>query len=239
MPSVADNGDEPPSYSTSDSLNPSAFSGMPLHVYPIPNPYLPPQQPLRSKRRQVKNACTHCQKACKKCDDARPCLRCVKYGVTDECVDSQRKERKKGIKRGPYKKRDGKGNSVDRSDVPLQGVPAFNGAPPPGVQYMTLPGYPHGFYPPLVPKPGDGHPAYPPPQYILASVPHPMQQLHGTSEGDNNMYPPQGFYQTAVLAPIPYHPQYAITRADGSPQYPAYPGPVYHKEGPTQDKVRW
>jgi hypothetical protein len=125
------------------------------------------------------------------------------------------------------------GNSVDRSDVPLQGVPAFNGAPPPGVQYMTLPGYPHGFYPPLVPKPGDGHPAYPPPQYILASVPHPMQQLHGTSEGDNNMYPPQGFYQTAVLAPIPYHPQYAITRADGSPQYPAYPGPVYHKEGPT------
>lgn len=33
----------------------------------------------------------------------------VKYGVSEECVDSQRKERKKGTKRGPYRKRDGKG----------------------------------------------------------------------------------------------------------------------------------
>ncbi|KAI9282180.1 hypothetical protein BY458DRAFT_497421 [Sporodiniella umbellata] len=57
------------------------------------------------KRRQVKNACTNCQKACKKCDDARPCHRCVKYSIPDSCVSSVRKERKKGIKRGPYKRR--------------------------------------------------------------------------------------------------------------------------------------
>jgi hypothetical protein len=86
------------------------YSSMPMHMYPFP-PGLVPPQPLRSKRRQVKNACTNCQKACKKCDDARPCLRCVKYGIAEECVDSQRKERKKGVKRGPYKKRDGKGVS--------------------------------------------------------------------------------------------------------------------------------
>ena len=67
-----------------------------------------PNGSTRPKRRQVKNACTNCQKACKKCDDARPCLRCVKYGIGDGCVNSQRKERKKGVKRGPYKKRDGK-----------------------------------------------------------------------------------------------------------------------------------
>lgn len=72
----------------------------------------------RAKRRQVKNACTNCQRACKKCDDARPCLRCVKYGISEECVDSQRKERKKGIKRGPYKKRDGKG-TLNSSFRPL------------------------------------------------------------------------------------------------------------------------
>ena len=72
----------------------------------------------RAKRRQVKNACTSCQRACKKCDDARPCLRCVKYGISEECVDSQRKERKKGIKRGPYKKRDGKG-TLNSSILPL------------------------------------------------------------------------------------------------------------------------
>ncbi|KAG8924132.1 hypothetical protein FRC03_008554 [Tulasnella sp. 419] len=63
---------------------------------------------IKHKRRQVKNACTNCQKACKKCDEERPCSRCVKYGIDKDCVDSQRKERKKGIKRGPYKKRDPK-----------------------------------------------------------------------------------------------------------------------------------
>ncbi|CEI97020.1 hypothetical protein RMCBS344292_11163 [Rhizopus microsporus] len=66
------------------------------------------------KRKQVKNACTNCQKACKKCDDARPCPRCIKYGIADTCVNSVRKERKKGIKRGPYRRRQ-KQSSVDGS----------------------------------------------------------------------------------------------------------------------------
>ena len=60
---------------------------------------------LKPKRRQVKNACINCQKACKRCDEGRPCTRCVKYGLTDSCQDSSRKERKRGIKRGPYKRR--------------------------------------------------------------------------------------------------------------------------------------
>ncbi|KAI8987554.1 hypothetical protein BDF20DRAFT_273512 [Mycotypha africana] len=42
---------------------------------------------------------------CKKCDDGRPCNRCIKLGLTATCRDSDRKERKKGVKRGPYKKR--------------------------------------------------------------------------------------------------------------------------------------
>ncbi len=106
--------DDPLESPTADSVQPSmtihpvSYSGMPMHMYPFPHGVIQTQA-HRSKRRQVKNACTNCQKACKKCDDARPCLRCVKYGIAEECVDSQRKERKKGIKRGPYKKRDGKG----------------------------------------------------------------------------------------------------------------------------------
>ena len=67
------------------------------------NPTVPPQQPR--KRIQVKNACTHCKKACKKCDDNRPCKRCVTYGWPGDCVDSPRKSRQHGVKRGPYKKR--------------------------------------------------------------------------------------------------------------------------------------
>ncbi|KAI9323761.1 hypothetical protein BX666DRAFT_108842 [Dichotomocladium elegans] len=59
----------------------------------------------KSKRKQVKNACVNCQKACKKCDDGRACQRCIKLGLTATCVDSPRKERRKGVKRGPYKKR--------------------------------------------------------------------------------------------------------------------------------------
>ncbi|KAF7295166.1 Zn(2)-C6 fungal-type domain-containing protein [Mycena indigotica] len=71
------------------------------------------------KRRQVKNACTKCQKASKGCDDSRPCRRCVRYGFgIEECVDSPRKERKKGAKRGPYKKR----NAIGFAVIPLPGV---------------------------------------------------------------------------------------------------------------------
>jgi len=208
-------------------LHSGLYSGMPLHVYPIPSQFRQLQQPVRSKRRQVKNACTHCQKACKKCDDARPCLRCVKYGISEECVDSQRKERKKGIKRGPYKKRDGKyraGSGVAHPDVPPLGVHIPGDGGPPG-PYMPMPGYPPGFYghyPPLVSKQGNGQPIYSTPQFFLTSVPHPMQQ--GAPESNLNAYLPQGYY------PLPFHPQYAMARADGSAipnAFPVYPGHVY------------
>ncbi|ORX89291.1 hypothetical protein K493DRAFT_69779 [Basidiobolus meristosporus CBS 931.73] len=63
---------------------------------------------LRPKRRQVKNACINCQKACKKCDEGRPCQRCIKYGLGDTCRDSTRKERRKGERRGPYLKKETK-----------------------------------------------------------------------------------------------------------------------------------
>ncbi|KAI9361053.1 hypothetical protein BD770DRAFT_408872 [Pilaira anomala] len=73
-----------------------------------------------SKRRsQVKNACVNCQKACKKCDEGRPCQRCIKLGITDTCFDSPRKERKKGFKRGPYRKKSTSTQpSSPKNDVP-------------------------------------------------------------------------------------------------------------------------
>ncbi|KAJ7715119.1 hypothetical protein B0H16DRAFT_1221500, partial [Mycena metata] len=64
--------------------------------------------PVRAQRTQVKNACTNCQKAHKKCDQSRPCQRCTSYGV-DGCISSQKKDRTKGKTRGPYKKRKWKG----------------------------------------------------------------------------------------------------------------------------------
>ncbi|KAK7033041.1 Zn(2)-C6 fungal-type domain-containing protein [Favolaschia claudopus] len=94
-----------------DNSDPN-FLGSSRTMYPFPSA----TQAGRTKRFQVKIACSRCQKSCKKCDQARPCLRCVKYGYgPEECVDSQRKARKKGTKRGPYKKRR-KGDSIERSD---------------------------------------------------------------------------------------------------------------------------
>jgi hypothetical protein len=214
------------------------YSSMPMHMYPFP-PGLVPPQPLRSKRRQVKNACTNCQKACKKCDDARPCLRCVKYGIAEECVDSQRKERKKGVKRGPYKKRDGKGSSVDSVDAPEQqsmsippGMP-LPSASPPMPPYMTAPvGYAAGFYgqfpAPPTPKPGEA-PAYYP-QFYITPVPPPNHNGHG-QDGEQQGYaqPPQ-FYPATFLpyAPQPYGPYMVHPhRPDGqipmtAPQYASF-----------------
>lgn len=80
-------------------------SGLPLGAQSTSPEMYPGSASSKKKRSQVKNACINCQKACKKCDDGRPCSRCVKYGLSDTCQDSQRKERKKGIKRGPYKRR--------------------------------------------------------------------------------------------------------------------------------------
>ncbi|KAH8829641.1 hypothetical protein DL96DRAFT_1068102 [Flagelloscypha sp. PMI_526] len=83
---------------------------------------LPEESDQRPKRRQVKRACVHCRKACKRCDEKRPCTRCTRYGFAN-CVDAARKERKKGIKRGPYKKRDAKGSKpVEGPSQPVQQV---------------------------------------------------------------------------------------------------------------------
>lgn len=38
-----------------------------------------------------------CQKACKKCDIGRPCLRCIRFRIADSCRDSVRKERSRGL----------------------------------------------------------------------------------------------------------------------------------------------
>ncbi|KAL1928843.1 hypothetical protein VTP01DRAFT_2629 [Rhizomucor pusillus] len=102
--------------------------GMPAFGQPVmPAPPVELNAQGKVKRKQVKNACVNCQKACKKCDDGRPCQRCIKYGLTDTCVNSVRKERKKGIKRGPYKKRKQDG-VADGTPAPTSGSTAGTAA---------------------------------------------------------------------------------------------------------------
>ncbi|ORZ22212.1 hypothetical protein BCR42DRAFT_405726 [Absidia repens] len=116
-----------PDHSQLNMPQPSAITGT---FHPSLGQEYPNGKP---KRKQVRNACTNCQKACKKCDDQRPCPRCVKYGQTESCVDSVRKERQKGLKRGPYKKRkQGEGDASATSAAPNMPVSALpNGIYPP------------------------------------------------------------------------------------------------------------
>ncbi|CAO3640033.1 unnamed protein product [Cunninghamella echinulata] len=150
-----------------------------------------------AKRKQVKNACTNCQKACKKCDDARPCPRCIKYGIADTCVNSVRKERKKGIKRGPYKRRqktDGEKPAQRKTTTSLpedqagQYANAMR-APPippygfPGnlTQYGHYDAYNHYYKDQMMPQYNVMNPVYQPMAYPVL-----VQQQQQQQQGDNN-----------------------------------------------------
>ncbi|KAF8185058.1 hypothetical protein K438DRAFT_1937206 [Mycena galopus ATCC 62051] len=212
---------------TSDSFHPAT----PMHMYPFSST----SQTVRLKRIQVKNACTKCQKSCKKCDQARPCLRCVKYGFgPEECVDSQRKERKKGAKRGPYKKRDGKGNSIAQSKDPTSHEFQVDLSSSPSGSHTSaatgsMPGgYSPGFHPfPPGYKPGD--PVYYHPQVYFAPPPNSVQESEGS------MYPsaPQFFpatFPTAYAHPYPPYVAYARPNAHIQPPAPVGDGRDYRSE---------
>ncbi|KAM6500736.1 hypothetical protein JOM56_003750 [Amanita muscaria] len=194
-------------------------SFLPADMYPLQSP--PPQ---RTKRRQVKNACTNCQKACKKCDDARPCLRCVKYGIQEACVSSQRKERKRGVKRGPYKKRGPKAFQPDsscRQETHLpQPMPIASAAPPFLPSYLPV-GLPATFYAPHHPSKNGGAPPLYHPYFLSQMPPHPLQAPHNGQDDVDPNHPPQPgpYYSAALVAQFSpsLYPQYAVPRPDQQP----------------------
>ncbi|KAG8710829.1 Transcriptional regulator of nonfermentable carbon utilization [Ceratobasidium sp. 394] len=54
----------------------------------------PAQESPAPKKKKANRACFHCQKAHLTCDDARPCMRCVKRGIADNCTEGHRKKAK-------------------------------------------------------------------------------------------------------------------------------------------------
>ncbi|KAJ7771867.1 hypothetical protein B0H16DRAFT_198047 [Mycena metata] len=192
-----------------DDLSDSPTTDSSINIYPRFSTVVSASQSVRAKRMQVKNACTKCQKACKKCDPARPCLRCVRYGFgVEECLNSQRKERRKGAKRGPYKKRNGRGKHTAHSD---EGEPESESSPPPGGSYPTAPGAdlaPVAYTPtlyaqyPLVPSHTPGESGYFHQFYLTIA---PRQE----SEGSAAYPPPPQLFPTTFLAAYP-------------PPYPSY-----------------
>ena len=62
------------------------------HLAPIPTQ---PLLPTVRRRVQVKLACINCRKSCKKCEEKRPCSRCVSMGIPEKCIDAPRRERRR------------------------------------------------------------------------------------------------------------------------------------------------
>ncbi|KAF5365673.1 hypothetical protein D9758_003146 [Tetrapyrgos nigripes] len=220
-------------------------SGMPMHMFPLTT-----GSTIRTKRKQVKNACTNCQKACKKCDEARPCLRCVKYGHPDQCVDSQRKERKKGVKRGKYKKREGRGTNAEQDEALFAGMPlvTMSTEPSPAAESPIAgetytepvgyePSYYYGHYPSALHKSNtqvyctDNY-------YQMQAAVQPADKQdyasHQIQDPSQRLYDPASAYPTPMLH-YP-HPQLSYMQPNRSdppllvPQpTPFYASPVYTK----------
>ncbi|KAF2196152.1 hypothetical protein GQ43DRAFT_499576 [Delitschia confertaspora ATCC 74209] len=52
------------------------------------------KDPLRPRRKKARRACLACQRAHLTCGDERPCQRCIKRGLQDNCMDGVRKKAK-------------------------------------------------------------------------------------------------------------------------------------------------
>ncbi|KAL8304943.1 hypothetical protein RB597_004081 [Gaeumannomyces tritici] len=55
---------------------------------------LDPKDPLRPRRKKARRACYACQRAHLTCGDERPCQRCIKRGLAEQCQDGVRKKAK-------------------------------------------------------------------------------------------------------------------------------------------------
>ncbi|KAL0960186.1 hypothetical protein HGRIS_011820 [Hohenbuehelia grisea] len=238
-----------------------------MYAYPPPPPAqgytappasapAPPASPTqRAKRKQVKMACTNCAAACKRCDESRPCERCVKYGIATTCVDGTRKERKKGIKRGPYKRKNKNtivesasftGPDGDAEWQPAGAPPQTNGtnptspastpniAPAAPMQAIhpafTVP--PEGYYPVFYPN------GFPAPH---APVPHEGDAVNGHPPPVMPFFVPAGFPPFSAYPPPP-HPMYAAPpavhpQATVNPSATAPGSPKKGSDGSTEAQV--
>ncbi|KAF8195996.1 hypothetical protein BJ912DRAFT_1056429 [Pholiota molesta] len=200
-PEGAPNGGVPPHFMIG---LPPGVPGV-LYAYPPPQTQqfgAPPANPApsalsRPKRKQVKMACTNCAGACKRCDENRPCERCVKYGIADTCIDGQRKERKKGIKRGPYRRKNK--NESDSNSFNGEWTPPSSSTTAAAIHAVAQYAPPEGSYYP-------GHPN------SSNSTPNPNTNPDGSPSAHSNNGQP--------MMPYYIHP-------GGYPPFPHYPPTMY------------
>ncbi|KAF8497327.1 hypothetical protein JB92DRAFT_2987806 [Gautieria morchelliformis] len=229
-----------------------------VRYMPIPMSGMPlPGALLKPKRNKSK-----WRTACKRCDVARPCERCIKYGLADSCADGQRKERKKGFKRGPYNKRKRQEEREAHEWEATQSNPNGewtpnepNGTPFPGPpQQGPFPPPPDGYYPAFYAL-GPPH-SGPGPQLVPAQTGSPddnpvetqadgaVDPSANTQNGDNSQQPPgpPSFpppHGQFVYPPLPHgsYPPYGYP-FPGPPQQPHQPPQQTPPEAPSSSTKR-
>ncbi|KAJ8469162.1 hypothetical protein ONZ45_g16984 [Pleurotus djamor] len=74
------------------------------------------------KKKKANRACFHCQKAHLTCDDSRPCQRCIKRGIANNCTEGLRKKAKYLLDDEEIEqiKRSNKSSAPDRSSEPVR-----------------------------------------------------------------------------------------------------------------------
>ncbi|SJK98420.1 uncharacterized protein ARMOST_01687 [Armillaria ostoyae] len=204
-----------------------AYPPPPGQVFAVP-PGAPSPSMLKPKRKQVKMACTNCATACKRCDEARPCERCLKYGIQDSCIDGQRKERKKGVKRGPYKRKN-KGMDPTFSDgefpqpaPPENGEWQATGSNSPPANASTTAAAIHAVAQFAAPPPEAGagyYPLYYPPGHFVTQMPEGQEGQPQVVQYFMGGYPPPYGYAPppgAAFVPAPPMPGQSVEVPNGS-----------------------
>ncbi|KAJ8496694.1 hypothetical protein ONZ51_g963 [Trametes cubensis] len=85
-------------YTSIDSSNhpsPAATSSMAqtMHEEQMGTPTI-----VQRKTRGVKIACTNCRRVSKRCDEGRPCTRCLSHGLADTCANASPKPRRRALR---------------------------------------------------------------------------------------------------------------------------------------------
>ncbi|KAL1939817.1 hypothetical protein VTO73DRAFT_9517 [Trametes versicolor] len=196
------------------------------------------------KKKKANRACFHCQKAHLTCDDSRPCQRCIKRGMADNCTEGHRKKAKylldeeelEALKRG--KSGEGSSKTAETSTQPRQPPPIPEQAVP-ASHYITS----EAMYPAYQAPGSYGIPAeaanleYSILSAILGASPDSGSggspaTTHAPPVASTSYAPAQSSGLAAAAWPAEPAGQYAQNQAGGAQGYTGAGGPGYGEQQP-------
>lgn len=205
---------QPPSYGTSIG-GASAYALVASSLPPRPPPQVSPRA-TRKVKAHVASACVNCKRKHLRCDESRPCRRCVQSGKEDTCRDVEHKKRGR-----PPLKSEGESNRVLSSAISLPPLTSPSG------RIGTASGYV-----PLLPTPTGQRAPYGP-SYAASTVAQSSAMASGQFAGSQRpvSFPPS-FSHMGHIPPGTSHAQTPYSFAGQAPppaEYTSteYPNPLF------------